>query len=304
MKFPLIIILSILSLTAFAQKTITISTVTIDKDSIAIPFTEKYDLAEDAACAAIIRHVRYNTYTGLYYGAFTDVSKDNPSLILARGTYTANGVRVGKLILYYPNGKINAEGYVQQLQYQGDWTFYYNNGNPKIKASFVNDVYTGRCVFFSEDGHRSLIFDANGNNCTIVDAWDKDEKQTVNNGTGYYTGDETTSAPWQGKLINGKPDSIWTCKQKVGKGVALLTEYFNAGTFVKGHVDYGNFQNDYTDASRINLMPLKPILMIARSDRPKFSGTTCNGKTYEECFYIFMGKKEHLYNLKTQASSY
>jgi hypothetical protein len=301
MKFKLSLLSLFFISTAYCQKipTIIIPAFVISSDSVSIPFTASYDLAEDN-CTQIVRYAHYNTNAGLYHGAFIDVSKADPSVVIAKGNYAENGLKDGKFLIYYIDGKLNAEGYYKQDKYDGEWSFYNKNGSLEIKGHFKDGQYTGKCALYNEDGRLLLTFDEEDGHCQIIDAWKKDGTRTVNNGTGYFTGDESSSTHWQGKITNGKPDSVWTCKQDIAGSTAFLTEYFNAGIFQNGHVELGNFLRDYTDASNINLTPSSPILIINRADNPRYSGYSCTGIRYPECFYMFLGKKIHLLTFKAQ----
>jgi hypothetical protein len=298
MKLLLTAFYFFLCFAAFAQKvpTISINATVINGDSIAVPFNYNYDLVEDG-CANIIRYCHYNANSAKFRGPFTDVAKDNPNIILAQGNYDNNGLKEGKFVMHYFNGKLQAEGNYQKNQYDGDWVFYFENGNPSFKGNFTDGNYNGRCSFYSEDGRTLLTFIASGNSCSIIEALDKNGNKMISNGNGYYLGDQIAKINWQGKLLNGKPDSTWTCTQNFATGMVTITENFNNGVFQSGHVSNGNFQQDYSDVSRINLQPYMKRLMINRSDVPGFASRTCDGNIYKECKYIFMGKTYDIHNL-------
>jgi len=67
-----------------------------------------------------------------------------PMIALPNGT--------GKIISYYPNGKIAREMTYEKGEIQGEYTAYYENGNLERKHNNVDDDYHGIAYTYYPDG--------------------------------------------------------------------------------------------------------------------------------------------------------
>lgn len=197
----------------------------IDNDSLNMSLNSAYNLIEDS-CAEIIRHTRFNFETRKFRGRFSDVSKQNPQVVLNEGNYSDDGLKDGLFIMRYPSGTIMARG------------------------TYKNDLFSGRWDMFYEDGKPELTFEATDDVCTIIDAWDSHGNKTLDKGNGSYKAD-LSFFYWKGKLVNGRPDGTWKMYGANNKnGEATSTEHFKKGEFEYGESVLGK----YTGASRITLV--------------------------------------------------
>lgn len=197
---------------------------TIEKDSLDLSLDANYYLIEDS-CAQIVRHARFNFDTRKFHGKFSDVSKQNPSIILTEGNYSTEGLKEGPFIVRYPGGSIEAKG------------------------NFKNDKFDGRWEFFYEDEKPKLVFEVKDGVCNIIDEWNADGSKIIDKGNGNYICDLTTYY-WKGKLVNGKPDGTWKMyASKDESKTAIATERFKKGEFTGGENQIGS----YTGSSRIDL---------------------------------------------------
>lgn len=213
-----------LNLAAFAQQAVRrdLGVKYIERDSVHIPLSADYLLIEND-CAQILRQVRYNTYQKTFYGHFTDVNFKDPEQVLGQGTYTADGMKTGLYTIYYPNGKLRAQGHFSNNQFTGDWSTWYQNGNPKAKFTVTDGLVT------------------------VQQAWSEDGKQTVTDGNGSYQVGAGLAA-WSGDIMNGRPEGTWRAKNPLERDkVSYLVEKFKDGQFQKGTGPIGS----YTDESRI-----------------------------------------------------
>jgi antitoxin component YwqK of YwqJK toxin-antitoxin module/Tfp pilus assembly protein PilF len=60
----------------------------------------------------------------------------------------------GKVKATYPNGKTSAEFTYYENNIEGNFTYYYSNGNVKIKGKMKNGYYDGTIEFFYPDGKK------------------------------------------------------------------------------------------------------------------------------------------------------
>ncbi|MBB6611245.1 hypothetical protein H7F15_09375 [Pontibacter sp. Tf4] len=213
-------------------------------DSVHLPLNADYMLIEDA-CAKMIRRTRFNDQHRYFMGSFTDVNPQNPEQVLGQGTYTEDGKKTGLFTLYFPNGKLRAQGHFSNNQFAGDWSTYYEDGSPKAKFTVTDGLIT------------------------VQQAWSENGSQIVTDGTGTYN---VVSAwlTWSGDIRNGRPDGTWRAVNPLESNKAFyLTEKYKNGQFQKGTGPLG----PYTDASRIEWFNPKefPFLFIEEmyvSSRP------------------------------------
>lgn len=226
MKYPLTVF-GCLAATFFAraQNAPQTGVHAIGKDSINLSLNDHYNLVDDS-CATIIRHARYNFTTHKFTGKFTDVGRANPAHILAEGNYTANGLKDGDFVAYFPNGHVQSKGTYKNDKYTGKWEVGFRNGNPELNFE-VDDA----------------------GNIKIMNAWNNKGVKEIDNGSGDYQVN-MGSIIWHGKLKDGLPDGSWTATSKADPRTVLITENFKKGKFQKGKSQAG----EYTDASRMVLI--------------------------------------------------
>ncbi|WP_242923310.1 toxin-antitoxin system YwqK family antitoxin [Pontibacter liquoris] len=237
-----------LAFNTFAQQPLqrSISLKRYGSDSLHIPFDAAYYLVEDS-CAQIMRQVRYNAQQRSFYGRFKDVSRTNPALVIAEGTYKPGGLKEGAFTSYHPNGKLQAQGSFKENKLSGEWRFFYEVGTPR------------------------LTFIASDSGITITDAWNSNGIQTVTNGTGQHQ-IILSSIIWKGKLLNGKPVGTWTATSPYDRSSTMqASEKFKDGKFMKGTGPIG----DYTDESRIMWFNMQELPFLT-AEQMAISSTPCN----------------------------
>jgi antitoxin component YwqK of YwqJK toxin-antitoxin module len=290
--FYCLLLLSFLSVPSIAQTTpnalkiptVVINAKIIGKDSVIIPYNDRYWVVPDS-CTQIIRYGHYNFKGKFFYGKFKDVKKDDTTKIVALGAYSNKGLKNGLFQFYYLDGKIMANGSFIANKYDGNWVFYYPNGQLKAKGTFKENSYIGKWELYYENGRPELFFEGKNGICNILNAWRTDGVKTVNEGNGSY---DSEGAHWVGNLRNGLPDSIWTCNS-LG---ASVTEYFKQNIFYRGHSEYGAFVQDYKDESHISLFPALPVFQLDHGTYFDIS-TTCDGKGTQEVYVKIFDKVLH-----------
>jgi hypothetical protein len=218
----------------------------IGKDSINLPLNENFEIIEDS-CSTIIRLIHLNIQDKRLFGNLRDVSRHNPNLVVTEGYYSTTGLKEGNFIAHYLNGNIQAKGNFKNDKFDGKWEFFYDDATPKI------------------------TFEANGSDIKIIDAWDLKGNKIVNDGNGNYRAD-LGALSWIGKLINGKPEGSWKCvRADDGNNVALSTENYKNGQFIKGNSPRGS----YTDAARVILIT-SDMLPFTRGELLQLSVSACD----------------------------
>lgn len=220
---------------------------TMRNDSINLALNENYQMIEDS-CATIIRYGHYSPGKRIFFGKFKDISKQNPSLVLSEGTYTADGLKDGEFISRYPNGNLRSKGNYKDNNYDGKWTINYDNGKPRME------------------------FEVNGGATKITNVWNERGGKTVDNGKGSYE-INLGSVTWAGKLENGLPDGTWKAYGSADAARStLIKESFKKGVFEKG----SNAMGEYTNASRIVFIS-PDMLPYVTAEKMTVSPTACGG---------------------------
>jgi len=274
MKSLLILLLAVVYFSiGYAQDTakINLHSKLIGKDSVILFFNKNYEVV-DPTCADIIRYGHYDIVHRCCIGKFKDVNKKDTSVILADGEYTTHGFKIGLFTAKYLAGQLQAKGSFKNGYYEGDWVVYYPNGNLACKGNFINNVYNGNWEFYYEDGKPNIFFEAVNGQLNILSAWSTSGKKITNNGNGDYS-IQNGGILWNGRLKNGFPDGEWQFKN----GTSTGTEVFKNGQFVKGtnnsSIVIGT--KEYTDHSRINLLPQFPSPTIFNAERLNISLSDC-----------------------------
>ena len=249
---------------------------TFGVDRINLSLNGEYFLIEDS-CAQIIRYGHINLKDRVFTGKFRDVSVADSSLVVAEGNYSANGLKDGEFTTHYLNGNLQASGSFKNNKYDGKWQVYYEDGKPE------------------------LTFEAENNIIRIINAWDADGKQTVNNGNGKYQ-DNIDGYYWEGKLINGKPDGNWKfIKAYKGDYITVSSESFKNGQLYKGDSPTGS----YTDSSRIVLVD-PDLLPFTNAEKLQVSPLACDGSGYVRVIsaYYSVGKEAYTDEIKRNVAIY
>jgi len=248
------------------------------KDSAVVYYNEHYKLIEPD-CAAIIRYGHYDSLKFIFMRKFRDVSKKDTSLILAQGSYTKGGLRDGEFVIHYLNGKLQAKGRYKNGKNDGDWVFYYPNGQLKERSSFKDGNYNGQYETYNEDGSPIMVMKISGDKCQIINIWSGTGTKIIDNGNGDYVF-YSLGLTWQGKILNGLPDGIWSFQ--VNDNV-FGSEVFEKGRFIKGRNKSTLGDSRYDDKSRIRFVPDIPKLEFSNSEylAPDPS-TSCDGVDYSK----------------------
>ena len=227
----------------------------IGYDSVAIPLNENFELIEDS-CSQIIRYGHLNFDTHKFKGKVIDVSRTDPNLALTEGYYSSQGLKEGKFIARFLNGKLQASG------------------------NFKNDVFDGKWEVFYDDGHPHITFESTPGDVKIIDMWDNKSTKVIDNGKGNYEislGD----LYWSGKLLDGKPTGQWKMMRTDDKAKRVVaTENFKNGSFQKGTGILGSYDN----SSKIVLIAAD-LLPFINAELLMLSSAPCYGV-----------KKKHIVN--------
>ncbi|MDD3740699.1 MAG: hypothetical protein PHH30_05605 [Bacteroidales bacterium] len=126
-----------------------------------------------------------------------------------------NGLQVDKWIYYYPNGKIEQEGYYIDGKADKDWVWYYPNGMTKLEEIYISGKHEGNYVEYDSTGNIILsgkYFDDAKDEEWFYNVGDIIEKGKYKLGEKteiwkhYYN--ETDELRFVGAYKNGDPDGV------------------------------------------------------------------------------------------------
>nr|WP_315150897.1 energy transducer TonB [uncultured Flavobacterium sp.] len=154
---------------------------------------------------------------------------------------------------YYNSGVLKMEGHSKTqdfLSSEGEFVFYYENGNKKNIANYIKNRLIGKNEEWYENGTKKSeceYFESKKgftNNCKLYQYWNPEGKQTVIDGNGYYEEiDENHSD--SGTIKNGFKEGIW--KGKYNKNCKYI-ETYKEGEIVSGvSTDENNKEYEYNE---------------------------------------------------------
>lgn len=132
------------------------------------------------------------------------------------------------------------------LRQEGQFIYYYENGNKKTTVVYSNKKKNGKEFNWYENGNIKSEIEYFENKKGEIESkinnyWNPQKEQKVTNGNGDYDA-ITDYSEENGKIKNGFPDGIWTGKMLKSK--SIFTENYENGKLVSGiskdslNVDY------------------------------------------------------------------
>lgn len=163
----------------------------------------------------------------------------------AEGNYL-NGLKDGKWIFQYPDGKIELEGYFNEDKPDREWLWMYPNGAKKREEVYLYGKREGAYVEYDSTGNIVLkgeYFDDARTGEWLYQVGDLVEKgeyelgEKIGTWKHYYT--EPEQVRFIGKFKNGDPDGVH--KWFYPNGIVELTGEYRIG---KKHKDWKKFNED------------------------------------------------------------
>ena len=177
MKIVRLLLLVTWFLPATAQTERTVPIRMLQNDSVALPLNNQWQLIEDD-CSSMTRYGHLNVQKKTFWGPFHDVSKINPAIILAEGTYSKEGLLEGALVIRNIDGDLMVEGNYHEGKAIGSWLLYSNGGQ------------------------KCLEYQVSPNGWRVKSAWDANGKLSAQDGNGVFRS-EMSGQIWEGKIENG-----------------------------------------------------------------------------------------------------
>lgn len=159
-----------------------------------------------------------------------------------------------KIYDYYKSGVLQMEGISKTKDYlskEGEFTYYYENGNKKSKSNYVKSKLIGLHEEWYENGLKKLegeylnSEDRITNVLKINQFWNRDNEQTVKNGEGFYEEIEINFSE-SGNVKEGLRDGIW--KGEYDKRKRKYVEKYKKGRLISGQsTDEENNNYEYNE---------------------------------------------------------
>lgn len=230
--------------------------------------------------------VRKGTYQkGLEHGSWINYYDDGfPADSCGYSYGRKNGVWIAR----YDSGALKSKGYYKNDLAEGNWSEYFENGIPVYTGSYMNGKPEGIWKFYYENGN--LLEESqfiSENKVKILNAWDKNGKQTVTNGKGNYrkyhkNGTLSETVKFDNGNRTGKEVKYFSSGKKAEEGIHRDGIYYieNSWTFngealvqngngihsnyadneldvwEKGEIKNGLRDGEWITYSRINKLPM------------------------------------------------
>jgi antitoxin component YwqK of YwqJK toxin-antitoxin module len=155
---------------------------------------------------------------------------------------------------YYKSGILQMKGTSKSkdyLQKEGQFIFYYENGNKKSIANYVNSIPKGKQFDWYENGkiksEIEYLENQNGptSEISVNQFWNTENIQKVIDGNGDYEYSDDRQSE-SGKIKNGFHDGIWKGYNKNLN--SSYTENYENGKFISGlSIDSSNIKHEYKE---------------------------------------------------------
>lgn len=89
-----------------------------------------------------------------------------------------------KEIIYYPNGKVEKEGYLLDGKKEGMWVRYFENGVKEIEMTYKQGELSGSCCEWYENGQLAEEGEYRNGAYKVINYWNEQGEQLLINGTG------------------------------------------------------------------------------------------------------------------------
>ena len=159
-----------------------------------------------------------------------------------------------KVYDFYKSGKRKMVGLFSDkyaLTKTGPFTNYYENGNLQSQISYFDDMPTGKCYFWYENGHKKAeceFIKGKSNEIPVMKVnqyWSRIAIQRIVDGKGHFHDEDLTSFS-EGELKNGLKDGEWWGNDY--KDRFAFTEIYKRGRLVSGYsIDSLNQKHPYKE---------------------------------------------------------
>lgn len=161
-----------------------------------------------------------------------------------------------KIYDYFRSGVLQMAGaskFKDRLRKEGQFVYYYENGNKESMKNFINGSQTGKQYNWYKNGQKKseseFFIDTNTRypSYKIIQFWDIDGNQKIIDGNGEYE-TKTDSFYETGKMANGLKHGIWEGNIK-SLNLSYKENYENGKLLLGVTTDSHNIKYEYTSES-------------------------------------------------------
>jgi len=200
---------------------------------------------------------------------------------------TTNHYFAGAITDMYLSGKPQMKGFYRAMKKEGDFTFFYENGNVESVGKFVKDSRFGYWKYYYSDGKEKMEIEY-GMPTKIHSLNDSTGHPLVKDGTGkwieIYEEYNVGKIIVTGELKHFERDGEWTCQ--LASGQLLYKETFKNGSFRTGS-EYQDGKKTKSNSAHSNVLIL-PFKFIVTEAFAAAEGI--NFKTYPFLMYMQHGE--------------
>jgi TonB family protein len=223
--------------------------------SVRFYYTKYWELTTQDS-AYFFRVSGFDTIHSVFEGTVEDSNKDDKPVM--KGVYK-NGMKEGEFTFYFPNGQVESTGnYTNNLR-TGVWQYFYENGVPKQEVEFSG--IDPKVIFFSDATGTKILENGNGKWREEYEVFKPHHKDKVTN---------------EGQYKEGKRAGVWICKFN---GAFFYKEKYVDGKFKSGYLtnDNGTKKKEYQKELENKLLPpnqfgvvekFKAVAGISRANYP------------------------------------
>jgi hypothetical protein len=180
----------------------------LDGDSVLFYYNSRYQLVKPI-CVEIYRKAKIDTSINFFEGKFVD---------------------------FKPDSTVILTGFYKNRMKNGDFSFYFQNGQLQSKGKYLNDQKVGIWEYWYDNGLNHQILEFLNGDTLIKEFWDEENIHLVNNGNGtwytYETSEKFTKI--EGDVLNGRKEGKW--KRSIADNhFTLNVEKYSAGEFINGN---------------------------------------------------------------------
>jgi TonB family protein len=184
----------------------------------------------------------------IFYNANWEVTQKNKASFYREAEFDFSNFKLqGRVVDHFLTDSVLMVGEYFRGKRNGEFKFYYDNGQINCTGSYSNNKRVGKWVYYYENGHlkQVVLFPQTDNELDfrVGEYYDRNGLQLVKNGTGKWTNDsihagvfdpfslKKVTGPFKDSLKNG----VWRLTRIADK-VLMHSESFKRGKFIDATV--------------------------------------------------------------------
>jgi len=254
----------------------------------------------------------------LYYNSIWEITRKEKATFFREAEFDINNFKLdGTVMDFSIKGTPLMKGKYISDRKDGDFTFYYENGNVKSKGKYENDHRVGYWEYYYNDNKlkQKVLFPqiAIKKEISVVEYYDKDGNQVIKNGSGIWIQDsinggsldQTSLCKLSGQFKDSLMAGEWKLTRLSDKKL-IHTERFRKGKFIEATV-YEPMFDSYgtTTFEMLDKFPDENSLRLKKIEDFKLDTTVFSSSlVYSDVETIFKTVTGKVYKIKNRNASY